>query len=85
MYDFKGSANELFGFEKNPILREEEVSCKFISQVANMPSIIVIGDFTISNESSNALLGEKLAQQAEAQHLLSAEMTLDVYHTLENK
>lgn len=57
----------------------------FISQVANMPSIIVIGDFTISNESSNALLGEKLAKQAEAQHLLSAEMTLDVYHTLENK
>lgn len=57
----------------------------FISQVANMPSIIVIGDFTISKESSNALLGEKLAKQAEAQHLLSAEMTLDVYHTLENK
>jgi type IV pilus assembly protein PilO len=57
----------------------------FISQIANMPSLIVVGNFTITNEASSAVLGEKLAQQAEAQHLLSAELTLDVYHALENK
>jgi type IV pilus assembly protein PilO len=57
----------------------------FISQVANMPAIVVIGDFTISNENQNSLLGEKMAKQADAQHLLTGEMTLNVYHLPESK
>jgi type IV pilus assembly protein PilO len=51
----------------------------FVSQVANMPMIIAIGNFTITNEGGAQLLGEKLAKQAETQHLLSAELVLDVY------
>lgn len=53
----------------------------FISQLANMPWIVAIGNFTISNENQTALLGETLAKQAVTQHLLSAELALDVYHT----
>lgn len=57
----------------------------FISQLANLPWIVAIGDFTISNENQSTLLGESLAKQAEAQHLLTAEMMLDVYNTPESK
>jgi type IV pilus assembly protein PilO len=51
----------------------------FVSQIANMPVIIAVGNFTISNDGGAQLLGDKLAKQAETQHLLSAELTLDVY------
>jgi type IV pilus assembly protein PilO len=57
----------------------------FISQIANMQAIVVIGNFTISNENKIDLLGDKLAKQAVAQHLLSAEMTLEVYRLAEGK
>lgn len=57
----------------------------FISQIANMPWIVSVGDFTISSDSQNPSLGDKLAKQAELQHLLTAEMTLDVYHVPESK
>lgn len=51
----------------------------FVSQIANMPVIIAVGNFTISNDGGVQLLGDKLAKQAETQHLLSAELILDVY------
>ncbi len=57
----------------------------FISQVANMPWIVAIGGFTITKETDSSLLGDKLAKQAVAQNLLSAEMTLDVYTFPESK
>lgn len=57
----------------------------FISQVANMPWIVAVGNFTISNENAVTLLGETLAKQADTQHLLSAELTMDVYHIGESK
>lgn len=57
----------------------------FISQVANMPYIVAIGNFTLSNENQIGLLGETLAKQAQDQHLLTAELALDVYHTGESK
>lgn len=57
----------------------------FVSQLANMPWIISIGNFTVSNESQTGLLGEAMAKQAQDQHLLTAELALDVYHTGESK
>lgn len=57
----------------------------FISQVANMPYVVSIGNFTLSNENQTGLLGETLAKQAQDQNLLTAELTLDVYHTGESK
>ncbi len=57
----------------------------FISQLANMSSIVVIGDFTVSTDNQTMLIGDKLAQQAAAQHLLTAEMTLSLYHLPESK
>lgn len=52
----------------------------FISQVANLPWIVVVGDFTISKENKNDVLGSKLAERANAENLLTAELTLEVYH-----
>lgn len=52
----------------------------FISQVANLPWIVVVGDFTLSKENKNDVLGAKLAEQATAENLLTAELTLEVYH-----
>lgn len=57
----------------------------FISQIANMESIVVIGDFSISSENQAMVLGDKLAKQAELQHLLSAEINLSIYHLPEGK
>lgn len=57
----------------------------FISQVANMPYVVSIGNFTLSNENQTGLLGETLAKQAQEQNLLTAELALDVYHTGESK
>lgn len=56
----------------------------FVSQVANLPNIVVIGDFVISNENTNEMLGEKLAAQANAENLLTASMTFEVYYLHEN-
>lgn len=55
----------------------------FISQVANMPWIIVISNFSITNEVKTDVLGAKLATQAEAENLLTAEINLDIYHLVE--
>lgn len=57
----------------------------FISQLANLPLIVAIENFTVSNESQATLLGESLAKQAEARHLLTAELTLDVYNAPASK
>ena len=56
----------------------------FISQVANLPWIIVVGNFTLSKDNRSELIGEKLAQQAEIDNLLTAEMTFEIYHLAEN-
>lgn len=52
----------------------------FISEIANMSWIVVIGDFTISSEWQNSLLSDKFVKQAAAQNLLTAEMVLDIYY-----
>ena len=52
----------------------------FVSQLANLPQLVVIGDFVISNENKNDILGSKLAQQANEQKLLTIEMNLAVYY-----
>ncbi len=52
----------------------------FISQLANTPQLVVIGDFIMSNENKNDVLGSKLAQQANEQNLLTAEMKLAIYY-----
>jgi type IV pilus assembly protein PilO len=57
----------------------------FISQVANMPLVVVIGDFIVTDENQGVLLGDKLAKQATSQHLLTSEMTLEVYYPKESK
>lgn len=51
----------------------------FISQVANMASIVVISDFIISNENKSEILGDKLAKEANAANLLTATILLEVY------
>lgn len=51
----------------------------FISQVANMPYLVVINQFTFSNENKADVLGAKLANQANAANLLTAEMILEIY------
>jgi type IV pilus assembly protein PilO len=51
----------------------------FISQVANMRWLVVVGDFTISNENKNDVLGAALASKANAQNLLTGEFNFDVY------
>lgn len=57
----------------------------FISQLANLSTIVVIGDFTLTNDNSASALGDKLAKLAAAQHLLSAEITLEIYYLAERK
>lgn len=51
----------------------------FVSQIANMPKMVVIGDFTLSNEIKADVVGAKLADQANAENLLVAEMMLELY------
>lgn len=55
----------------------------FVSQVANMPSIVVVGNFIVSNENRNDMLGAKLAAQAAAENLLTATLILEVYRLAE--
>lgn len=52
----------------------------FLSQVANLPWIVVIGDFSITNETKADVIGPKLAEQAKVQNLLMAELNFDIYH-----
>lgn len=52
----------------------------FISQLANMNWVIVVGNFKISSSNEAVVLGDKLAEQAKLQHLLSAEINLEIYH-----
>lgn len=52
----------------------------FISQIANLPQLVAIGDFLISTENKNDVLGDKLAKQANEQNLLTAELQLAVYY-----
>lgn len=57
----------------------------FISQLSNMPRIIVIRDFTISNENKADEIGAKMAEQAAAQHLLTTKMQIEIYIQPETK
>lgn len=52
----------------------------FMSEAANLPKVVSIGDFTISRNTDSSLLGEQLAKQANQQKLLTAEIEFDVYH-----
>lgn len=52
----------------------------FISQVANLPWIIVIDNFGISTENRNDVLGTKLAETANSQKLLTLNLILNVYY-----
>jgi type IV pilus assembly protein PilO len=56
----------------------------FLSEVANLPMIVVIGNFTMTSEDQSSLIGEKLAKQAAAQHLLTAEFVFDIYNLPES-
>jgi Tfp pilus assembly protein PilO len=58
---------------------------EFISQMANLSWVVVIGNFTITNENEPTLIGEKMAKQVQAQHLLTAELAIDVYYLPESK
>lgn len=57
---------------------------QFMSEIANMPWIVVIGEFTFSNDFKNDVLGAKLAEQAAVQNLLLADFKLEVYHRAES-
>ncbi len=46
--------------------------------------LVAIGDFTISTENKNDVLGAKLAQEANSGNLLTTELTLIVYLLPEN-
>lgn len=52
----------------------------FMSQVANMEWIVTFGNFNFSNENKTDVLGSKLATEAGAENLLTAELTLQIYH-----
>lgn len=51
----------------------------FISQVANMPNIVEIDDFTLSSDNKPDVIGAKLAGQANAENLITAKLSLGVY------
>lgn len=53
---------------------------QFLSQVANLPWIVVIGDFILSNENKPDAIGQKLAEQADRQNLLTGELNFEIYH-----
>jgi type IV pilus assembly protein PilO len=57
----------------------------FISDVANMPWIIAINDFTITNEIKNDLIGPKFAKQAAEENLLTASFNFEVYYIADAK
>jgi len=50
----------------------------FVSQVANLPKIVTIAGLRITNENKSDILGQKLADQANAENLLTAEIVLDI-------
>lgn len=54
----------------------------FLSQVANMPWIVVIDNFVI-NKGQNKLYEKKIAEQPGYANRLTAEITLEVYHLAE--
>lgn len=53
---------------------------QFMSEIANMSWIVVIGNFTLTNEAKNDALGAKLAEVAAARNLLLADLTLEIYY-----
>lgn len=57
----------------------------FISQIANLPWIIVIDNFGITTENKNDVLGTKLAETANSQNLLTLSLMLNIYYKPESK
>jgi Tfp pilus assembly protein PilO len=51
----------------------------FISQITNLDKVVSINNFTLSNENKADMLGAKLAQKANANNLLTAEVIIEVY------
>jgi len=56
---------------------------RFASEIANMPWIVAINNFSISNENKTDLLGNKLAKKANAENLLTAEFNFVVFYQAE--
>lgn len=52
----------------------------FISQVANLPWIVVIDKFTISDDPTAETLGARLADTAKDQDLLTLDLLLNIYY-----
>jgi type IV pilus assembly protein PilO len=57
----------------------------FISQVANLPTIVSIGNFTLSTEHKIDVLGKQLFDQAIAHNLLTADFNFEIYFLSEKK
>lgn len=51
----------------------------FLSQIANLPQMISIGDFTLSSETKSELLGKKLTAEATSQNLLTGIFNFQIY------
>ena len=52
----------------------------FLSQIANLPWIVVIDNFTITNDNKDDVLGAKLAEIANAENLQTLNLTLNIYY-----
>lgn len=52
----------------------------FLSQIANLPWIIVIDNFIITNDNKSDVLGAKLAETANAENLQTLNLTLNIYY-----
>src|SRR3990167_3336316 len=52
----------------------------FLSQIANLPWIVVIDNFTITNDNKGDALGAKLAEIANAENLQTLNLTLNIYY-----
>ncbi len=52
----------------------------FISQLANLPKLVVIDNFLLTNQTSTNLLGEKLAELASSENLLTMDLMISVYY-----
>jgi len=56
----------------------------FVSQIANLPQLVSIKKFLITNENKADELGAELADKAAAEKLLTAKMRIEIYLMPEN-
>ena len=55
----------------------------FMSQIANLPWIVVIGNFSLSTQNKAEVLGAELAKEADTQKWLTTLLQLEVYYIAE--